>query len=187
MSRKRGKQAPISPVDMHMEGVTMDNLQKSPPDYGTAELHKRHAVVLEGDSRRSKDGADSHHARVVDQRVIDRLWRNGRIDGKQRWAARKLFGSFTRAGMEARLVVQLGAQRTGGTGRNWSNAQLEARDETNAALKAIAPLNDVVWEVVLADKGLVEVEIARKWRSGTAWVILDMGLDSLAAYYEAKR
>lgn len=152
------------------------------PDYGTKELHDRHTVIMEGDSRTDKDGSASHHARVIDQRVIDRLWRNERIDGRQRKAARRLLASFLRAGMSAKITIDF--QRAAVSSRQEiSDIAIAARYETNAALRAISPLNDIIWDVVLADKTLTQIEIERQWRPGTAFVVLDLGLQSLARHY----
>ena len=162
------------------------------PDFGTPELRKQHDVVFEGDSRTDAQGEDSHHLRVTDQREIDRLrlpWgrRSACIDFRKFQAAERLLRDFTRAGMEPRLIINLGKETRGTGGRDWTPKQLEARENTNDALKAIAPLNDIVWDIVLCDNSLTTVEIARSWRPGTAFVVLDMALESLARHYKIGR
>lgn len=188
-AKRRSTNSPLTvPLDtLATESGNMVHPQISigpiPPDFGTPELRERHVVVLEGDSRINAKGEDAHHLRVTDQRTIDRLWRNGRIDWRKYSAAERLHRDFTRAGMEPRLVINLGKESRGGGSREWTPNQLAARENTNRALKATSPLNDILWDVVLCDHSLTNVEIARGWRPGVAFVMLDFALESLARHY----
>lgn len=153
------------------------------PDYGAELLNKRHAVRLEGD--KSGRGENTHHARVVDQTVFDRLHHEGRIDDRKYAAGLRLLDSFVRAGMTPQLVVNFAREGIGSGRHTISAGQMAARIATNDALKAMGPLNSVVWDVVLADKSLTSIEVAQKWPKSTAFVVLNLGLEALANYYES--
>jgi hypothetical protein len=153
-------------------------------DLGTPQLKRHHLVVIEGSGK--------PHGRVVDQRPLDRylvrgqLSENGQIARALFEAGHRLRTDWTIAGLEPRLIGQLGPR---GHGPNdFTQTQLAARRRKDQALAAVGPaFIPILVHVVCCDGTAGEWARGQGKRGGNgeAWgmAALRLALAALARHY----
>ena len=108
-------------------------------------------------------------------------------------AGERLRADFTRGQMSPRVTSQwdISASRqrgTGGSGLDASEMALAARQRLRRALDACGPeFAGLVLDVCCFLRGLEDIERERGWPSRSAKVVLQFGLDRLAAHVAAAR
>lgn len=76
------------------------------------------------------------------------------------------------------------AQRQLGAARRLENRREQHPDKFQNDLAALGPgLSEIVWQVVIAERGLREAETALGWPARSGTLVLKIALDRLASHY----
>ncbi len=163
-------------------------MREAAPDFGTPELHRRHLVVIE-------DGGaawDKPHARVIDQRPLDRYLARGELSPNPAIASamfeagHRLRTDWTIAGLEPKVIAQLSPRSQAQL--EFSERRIQAIGRKDRALMALSPLHrSVAIAVVCQDmsaQAWAKREGVRPWLQATAGIgALRLALGALARFY----
>lgn len=162
------------------------------PDIGL--LRARH-LSLAGRTIETSRGA---RRVTVDEAESPLAWlarrrgRDGRalIDPHQFQAGERLRADFTLGHMMPRTTanwespIASGRRGDGGSGANFSDAMLSARQRVNQALEVVGPeFSGLLLDLCCFLKGLEDIERTRGWPARSAKVVLQLALDRLARHY----
>jgi len=143
--------------------------------------------TADGSARLAVDAAESPLAWLA-----RRKGRDGRalIDPSQLQAGERLRADVTLAHMMPRITanwsssVARGRRADAGSGMNFTEAAVAARQRVDRALVALGPeFSGLVLDVCCFLKGLEDVERERQWPPRSAKIVLQLGLDRLARHY----
>jgi len=138
---------------------------------------------------KGEDGVE--HPVVVNEGESPLGWlkRRGIIDASELEAGERLRRDFTLAQLSPRMGVDLGAPVVDGARGAMhevplADTVLAAKQRFSRAMSAAGPvLSDLLFDVCCHLIGLEAAESARAWPRRTAKVVLQIGLDRLAAHY----
>lgn len=129
-----------------------------------------------------------HGAKVITTCVIDRLLKRGLLAQPYWVAGKRLYRDFFAAGLSPQITMRFKDYISGAGAPLASDRQLEARKSFNDAMRAIgSELNDLLFDVVCADKTLGECELMRRWRPTTALAVLTIALGQLCEHYDREQ
>ncbi len=119
---------------------------------------------------------------------LARLRLRGLIDTTQYEAGERLRRDFTIAGLMPRLAADLTApfsnSRGGAKSEPFAEKMIAAKQRFRLAMSAVGPgLSDLLFDVCCNLKGLESIESMNDWPTRSAKVVLQIGLDRLAAHY----
>lgn len=191
----------------HRRRRGVDELQ----DFGTPEIHARYTVTIEGTRRARFAGAPEPHARVVDQRPLDRYWirellspeqdqdgvprrMRSRIEGRlppqqdgdngQLYlVGDRLRKDWDMAGLQPRMTANLFT--TGGMGPAEIRLSVaKANQRKSEALNSMPTiLRLCLIDVVCQDVSASAWALARHWAEKSGIVALRLALISLQEHY----
>lgn len=151
---------------------------------GRDPVHSRHQAL---ETRRLKDADGRERFVVVNAAESPLSWlrRRGRIGVVAFEAGEKLRRDYTIGQITPRLGVDYSAPVGGHSFRpDLAETVVAARQRFNQAMRAAGPgLADVLFDVCCYLMTLEECETRRRWPRGSARVVLDLGLQRLAAHY----
>ncbi len=148
----------------------------------------QHQLLVE---RRIRDEAGREHIVAMDdaESPLARLRSRGLLDAAQFAAGERLRRDFTLAQLMPRLCADLtapaiGDRRGAARAAQIPDTVLAAKQRFNRAMRAVGPgLSDVLFDVCCHLKGLSLAEREKDWPRHSAFVVLKLGLDRLAAHY----
>lgn len=151
-------------------------------DFGTPEIKQHHLVVIEG----TKEA----HARVADQRPMDRYWLRGELCHFNRDLNRVMYeagcrlrSDWSMAGLEPRVTANLFG--VGGGSDDRSDRQIAAKVRCQRALIEVGPVvSDILVHVACLDGEAAQWALAKGWRrAADGMPPLRLALEHLARHY----
>ncbi|QQR69095.1 MAG: hypothetical protein IPI58_09805 [Alphaproteobacteria bacterium] len=161
-------------------------------DYGTPEAARQADAPKVAECDPHEPNVTVIHRRVLSQRVVDRLLRQGMITQRQHQAAGFLYTDWRACGFErpgGGFLARLMRVQGGGNTAQASQAQAYAEMRLREALKAVGGrLSDMLVSVVLIDRPLLDAYQDRRWtnrpqRQAAAVTDLCHALDDLVRFY----
>lgn len=161
-------------------------------DYGTPEAARHADAPKVAECDPAEPNVTVIHRRVLTQRVVDRLLRQGLITPRQKQAAERLYADWRTSGFErpgggflARLMRVQGSGNVGQASLAEAHAEMRLRE----ALKTVGlRLSNLLVNVVLMDRPLSDAHQDGRWRNKPqryAAAVTDLchALDALVRFY----
>lgn len=124
-------------------------------------------------------------ARVITTCVLDRLKARKLISHEYWRSGRRLQSDFHTAGLTPQVTLRFKDYISGSSNPVFSDRQLEAKQAFDRAMRYVGPeLNDLLFDVVCADKTVRECEAMRAWRPTVGLAVLQIALRRLDEHYE---